>query len=479
MDDMLLLVDGNFYPRPPRGGRLAFMVFSNGLKLFLSTPSARRATEEFFEAWTEWKISIHALREEGDRRVNGIRDYFNTFLSTPSARRATFDAEEAGTMKMNFYPRPPRGGRRDHRRRPCPAKHISIHALREEGDPQGIRIHRGPRISIHALREEGDDFPGRALRRLDISIHALREEGDPSSRTPSSRSSRFLSTPSARRATGAARRPLKGEGISIHALREEGDLCRSVVSRRKVRFLSTPSARRATEISYDDEQEMEISIHALREEGDSYFLAQAGLSKIFLSTPSARRATTRGGDAQHRQGQFLSTPSARRATSTSVSLPRAKEFLSTPSARRATRSPPSPVSCKTYFYPRPPRGGRRRALILPELPGVISIHALREEGDLLPGLDLFQLRISIHALREEGDQGSGEVEFPKVDFYPRPPRGGRLETLKEQTIGELFLSTPSARRATQQSHRHRRGGSISIHALREEGDRDARPPPRA
>ena len=38
----------------------------------------------------------------------------------------------------------------------------------------------------------------------------------------------------------------------------------------------------------------------------------------------------------------------------------------------------------------------------------ISIHALREEGDLLP-LDEFteQLGISIHALREEGDQLSG------------------------------------------------------------------------
>ncbi len=33
----------------------------------------------------------------------------------------------------------------------------------------------------------------------------------------------------------------------------------------------------------------------------------------------------------------------------------------------------------------------------------ISIHALREEGDLREGLALGQLDISIHALREEGD----------------------------------------------------------------------------
>ena len=33
-------------------------------------------------------------------------------------------------------------------------------------------------ISIHALREEGDPFPGPGCSRSSISIHALREEGD-------------------------------------------------------------------------------------------------------------------------------------------------------------------------------------------------------------------------------------------------------------------------------------------------------------
>ena len=37
-------------------------------------------------------------------------------------------------------------------------------------------------------------------------------------------------------------------------------------------------------------------------------------------------------------------------------------------------------------------------------PGSISIHALREEGDLSAlGLQVDDLGISIHALREEGD----------------------------------------------------------------------------
>ena len=58
---------------------------------FLPTPSARRATVElFFLCCHEVKISTHALREEGDYMgiptgIEGI----SVFLPTPSARRAT------------------------------------------------------------------------------------------------------------------------------------------------------------------------------------------------------------------------------------------------------------------------------------------------------------------------------------------------------------------------------------------------------
>ena len=33
--------------------------------------------------------------------------------------------------------------------------------------------------------------------------------------------------------------------------------------------------------------------------------------------------------------------------------------------------------------------------------------------------------ISIHALREEGDAKAAEIEVEILNFYPRPPRGGR------------------------------------------------------
>ena len=82
----------------------------------------------------------------------------------------------------------------------------------------------------------------------------------------------------------------------------------------------------------------------------------------------------------------------------------------------------------------------------------ISIHALREEGDTLSlGSLKAPNHISIHALREEGDV---------TDCYTRIKDG-------------QFLSTPSARRATNYRHLILAAQNISIHALREEGDPDA------
>ena len=170
-----------------------------------------------------------------------------------------------------------------------------------------------------------------------ISIHALREEGDLNSRTKSVRLARFLSTPSARRATSTS-----VGCVTFWFL-----------------FLSTPSARRATTLPSTARvrssnfyprpprggrpalgrhcpQAKPISIHALREEGDASRIAALRISHIFLSTPSARRATT--------------LPSTARVRSSN-------------------------------FYPRPPRGGRQVAEGGSHPAQLISIHALREEGD--------------------------------------------------------------------------------------------------
>ena len=57
-------------------------------------------------------ISIHALREEGDVSVLNSITELDVFLSTPSARRATKSIWDVPQNRLNFYPRPPRGGRR-------------------------------------------------------------------------------------------------------------------------------------------------------------------------------------------------------------------------------------------------------------------------------------------------------------------------------------------------------------------------------
>ena len=102
------------------------------------------------------------------------------------------------------------------------------------------------RISIHALREEGDrDQRGRSGI-IVISIHALREEGDQPTGIANTPGVEFLSTPSARRATGRLRLYGYGRLISIHALREEGDPWSAQQPGADTAFLSTPSARRAT-----------------------------------------------------------------------------------------------------------------------------------------------------------------------------------------------------------------------------------------
>ena len=59
-----------------------------------------------------------------------------------------------------------------------------------------------------------------------ISIHALREEGDPYCQAWQPEQGRFLSTPSARRATKPDHEWPGIHVISIHALREEGDYSR-------------------------------------------------------------------------------------------------------------------------------------------------------------------------------------------------------------------------------------------------------------
>ncbi len=171
----------------------------------------------------------------------------------------------------------------------------------------------------------------------------------------------FLSTPSARRATLQTQLEEIQTEISIHALREEGDFAN----------LGEQAILK------------NISIHALREEGDRRNAGcAAAITNFYPRPPRGGRPKSCAGIAP--SGYFYPRPprGGRRAWQNHLIDARDK-FLSTPSARRATNRPAEPCTGRPDFYPRPPRGGRHMRFVRPLCADCISIHALREEGDLL------------------------------------------------------------------------------------------------
>ena len=66
----------------------------------------------------------------------------------------------------------------------------------------------------------------------------------------------------------------------------------------------------------------------------------------------------------------------------------------------------------------------------------ISIHALRVEGDFIYFLAYLDVIISIHALRVEGDFTISSSSSATLNFYPRPPGGGRQQ--KQTKFSSVF-----------------------------------------
>ena len=124
----------NFYPRPPRGGRRGRSsnaqcpskisihalreegdtiqsVDKTSTQSFLSTPSARRATRQAFQVQKYYEISIHALREEGDLGRGSSKQSMANFYPRPPRGGRLRHSSKLQQDKGYFYPRPPRGGR--------------------------------------------------------------------------------------------------------------------------------------------------------------------------------------------------------------------------------------------------------------------------------------------------------------------------------------------------------------------------------
>ena len=227
--------------------------------------------------------------------------------------------------------------------------------------------------------------------------------GRPALRLAAKLLSRFLPTPSTRRATGGG------------AVQQPGHL----------EFLPTPSTRRATR-----SPSLMVVMFA------------------FLPTPSTRRATgsavlqppplfdfyprpPRGG--RHGNGSLPTAPDThfyprppRGGRPDSDSRLKAHVHISTHALHEEgdiLRPCAAPFSC--YFYPRPPRGGRlTRTLLWIGRDQFLPTPSTRR-ATVCPASSPNSQRISTHALHEEGDViwFFGAVAWSY--FYPRPPRGGR------------------------------------------------------
>ena len=108
---------------------------------------------------------------------------------------------------------------------------------------------------------------------------------------------------------------------------------------------------------------------------------------------------------------------------------------------------------------------------------MISIHALRVEGDIENYLNNVLHLISIHALRVEGDESGLRCAGGFPYFYPRPPGGGRRRVEADDIAVDNFYPRPPGGGRLVGGLTLDPRDQISIHALRVEGDhrRRARP----
>ena len=235
------------------------------------------------------------------------------------------------------------------------------------------------------------------------------------------------------------------------------------------------------------------SIHALRGEGDKTIRPQKPATIGFQSTPSVGRATTTKilGNVYYANfnprppwgGRHRTSDNGQRRRSISIHALRgegdaferyvenfATIFQSTPSVGRATPKPLLPRAVVWNFNPRPPWGGRRR---LPRRAKTARpFQSTPSVGRATPQTERYisNVQISIHALRGEGDNRNASYPLYMSYFNPRPPWGRRPIVEVISVDLPAFQSTPSVGRATFVEKFKPKKTTISIHALRGEGD---------
>ena len=191
---------------------------------FLSTLSLRRATCPICQWRRSLKIFLSTLSLRRATPGAQIAAKIEIFLSTLSLRRATPPRHRHGRQLGDFYPRSPCGERRHAR----------------------VGVAAGAVISIHALLAESDLYFRFSTYRLNISIHALLAESDRVLIPRPGRKKYFYPRSPCGERPGWRKDWQQYYSISIHALLAESDTVALPSASKSRRFLSTLSLRRAT-----------------------------------------------------------------------------------------------------------------------------------------------------------------------------------------------------------------------------------------
>ena len=338
------------------------MMHRSVISAFLSTPSGWRATD-----------SCRCIQ-------NCLQ-----FLSTPSGWRATAEALNPTSFpSIYFYPRPPGGGR------PYPA-FIHRDFLRFLSTPSGWRATfsaiflRSVAVLFLSTPSGWRATPapfGNISAAAQISIHALRVEGDGRSGCPAHITHYFYPRP-----PGGGRRTSSCNTGS-----------------RRMRFLSTPSGWRATWLCWLRDVHRKSHFYPRPPGGGRHRCRhrRPALCPDFYPRPPGGGRLPAGANGALRM-RFLSTPSGWRATTIVGQQQEIKQFLSTPSGWRATGPGLGDIinAFMISIHALRVEGDSRTATSPTWRP--ISIHALRVEGDWLYWYCSWPHCISIHALRVEGD----------------------------------------------------------------------------
>ena len=189
------------------------------------------------------------LRMEGDSAHGLMTAADKKFQSTPSAWRETF-CSAAYAADRPFQSTPSAWRETNVLRQLHPVRHISIHSLRMEGDPDAARS------VASSTPFQSTPSAWRETYRLCFCDGVIL----------------FQSTPSAWRETAQNSAVSVLTGISIHSLRMEGDGVVAQAFRDSGTFQSTPSAWRETPKIGEFKDKLGISIHSLRMEGDQMLL---------------------------------------------------------------------------------------------------------------------------------------------------------------------------------------------------------------